>query len=199
MSHGRAGWNALTSSSEGVAANYGARLPSSADRYGRVHEAIELVQAVWGSWGEDAWTHEELTNQFTDAAQMLPNGGGHFVASRGPLPIPPSERANVWCSTRAVAEWSGPRGTPCQYAHRCRSRGGAIRCTGPIAYDWKADQAATRRPDIRLRTSRTRRRLAASFGVPSAWLGERRIGLTARITGQAPTHVAPLRVTHTGL
>lgn len=51
MSHGRAGWNAVTSSGEDVAANYGQRLASSGDRYGRAHEVIQLVQALWGSWG----------------------------------------------------------------------------------------------------------------------------------------------------
>lgn len=40
MSHGRAGWNAITSSGEDVAANYGKRIPSSQDRYGRAHEAV---------------------------------------------------------------------------------------------------------------------------------------------------------------
>lgn len=37
MSHGRAGWNAVTSASPDVAANYGKRIPSSADRYSRAH------------------------------------------------------------------------------------------------------------------------------------------------------------------
>jgi FMN-dependent oxidoreductase (nitrilotriacetate monooxygenase family) len=93
MSRGRAGWNAVTSSGEDVAANYGARLPSSADRYGRAHEVIELVQALWGSWGQDAWTHDQETGQFADATQIAPiNRSGHFVASRGPLHIPPSEQ-----------------------------------------------------------------------------------------------------------
>lgn len=93
MSHGRAGWNAVTSSGEDVAANYGVRLPSSVDRYGRAYEAIELVQALWGSWGKDAWTHDQKTGQFADATQILPiSGDGRFLASRGPLHIPPSDQ-----------------------------------------------------------------------------------------------------------
>lgn len=93
MSHGRAGWNAVTSSGEDVAANYGARLPSSPDRYGRAYETIELVQSLWGSWGKDAWTHDQATGRFADAEQIAPiNRGGRFVASRGPLYIPPSEQ-----------------------------------------------------------------------------------------------------------
>ncbi len=53
MSHGRAGWNAVTSSGEDVAANYGKRLPSSADRYGRAHETVQLVHSLWGQLGTD--------------------------------------------------------------------------------------------------------------------------------------------------
>lgn len=93
MSHGRAGWNAVTSSGEDVAANYGRRLPSSADRYGRAHETVQLVQALWGSWGPDAWVHDRATGQFAKGEQIAPvNVSGKFVASRGPLYIPPSEQ-----------------------------------------------------------------------------------------------------------
>jgi len=93
MSHGRAGWNAVTSSGEDVAANYGIRLPSSEERYSRAHEAVQLVQALWGSWQEDAWVHDQATGQFAKESRIVPiNRGGKFVASRGPLYIPPSEQ-----------------------------------------------------------------------------------------------------------
>jgi len=93
MSHGRAGWNAVTSSGEDVAANYGKRLPSSSERYGKAHETIQLVQALWGSWGKAAWMHDKATGRFADAQQVRPiSMGGEFVASRGPLYIPPSEQ-----------------------------------------------------------------------------------------------------------
>lgn len=93
MSHGRAGWNAVTSSGEDIAANYGQRIPSSEDRYGRAHEMIQLVQALWGSWGQDAWLHDQASGQFAQADQIAPiNRGGTYVASRGPLYIPPSEQ-----------------------------------------------------------------------------------------------------------
>ena len=93
MSHGRAGWNAVTSSSDDVAVNYGKRLPSSADRYGRAHEAIQLVQALWGSWGKDAWVHDQASGQFARADDIEPiAAGGKYVASRGPLYIPPSKQ-----------------------------------------------------------------------------------------------------------
>ncbi|NHF66634.1 NtaA/DmoA family FMN-dependent monooxygenase [Xanthomonas hortorum] len=93
MSHGRAGWNAVTSSGEDVAANYGRTLPSSAERYARAHEVVQLVQALWGSWGKDAWLHDQAAGRFADAAQIAPiNLQGKFVGSRGPLYIPPSEQ-----------------------------------------------------------------------------------------------------------
>lgn len=93
MSHGRAGWNAITSSGDDVAANYGRRIPSSEDRYGRAHEALQLVQSLWGSWGKDAWIHNQETGQFANKNQILPiNFQGKYVGSRGPLYIPPSEQ-----------------------------------------------------------------------------------------------------------
>lgn len=93
MSHGRAGWNAVTSAGDDVAANYGKRIPSSADRYGRAHEVVQLVQALWGSWGEGAWVHDQATGQFAKADLVAPvNLSGKYVASRGPLYIPPSEQ-----------------------------------------------------------------------------------------------------------
>lgn len=93
MSHGRAGWNAITSSGEDVAANYGRKIPSSEERYGRAHEFVQVVQALWGSWGKDAWKHDQQSGQFANQDQILPvNLQGKFVGSRGPLYIPPSEQ-----------------------------------------------------------------------------------------------------------
>ncbi|MXN91714.1 NtaA/DmoA family FMN-dependent monooxygenase [Flavobacterium sp. Sd200] len=93
MSHGRAGWNAITSSGDDVAANYGKRIPSSEDRYGRAHEVVQIVKALWGSWGKDAWMHDKESGQFTRKEQIAPvNLQGKYVGSRGPLYIPPSEQ-----------------------------------------------------------------------------------------------------------
>lgn len=93
MSHGRSGWNAITSSGEDVAANYGRRIPSSEDRYGRAHEFIQLIQSLWGSWGKDAWVHDQESGHFAKEDQIVPiNVQGKFVSSRGPLYIPPSEQ-----------------------------------------------------------------------------------------------------------
>lgn len=93
MSHGRAGWNAITSSGEDVAANYGRRIPSSEERYGRAQEVIQLVQALWGSWGKNAWIHDQQSGRFASSDKIAPiNLQGQYVGSRGPLYIPPSEQ-----------------------------------------------------------------------------------------------------------
>lgn len=93
MSHGRAGWNAVTSSTDEAAANYGRKLPSSEDRYGRAHEMVQLVQALWGSWGQDAWVHNQASGEFTKKGQVQPlNLQGQYVGASGPLFVPPSEQ-----------------------------------------------------------------------------------------------------------
>lgn len=93
MSHGRAGWNAVTTSDPLVAANYGQEIAPRPERYERAHETIQIAQALWGSWEKDAWIKDPATSRFADADKIQPiNLQGKHVASRGPLPIPPSEQ-----------------------------------------------------------------------------------------------------------
>lgn len=93
MSHGRAGWNAVTTSDPAVAANYGSSVAERAERYQRAHETVQIVQALWGSWERDAWIGDQESGRYFDPAKVKPvNLQGAHVASRGPLPIPPSEQ-----------------------------------------------------------------------------------------------------------
>jgi FMN-dependent oxidoreductase (nitrilotriacetate monooxygenase family) len=93
LSHGRAGWNAVTTSSPAVAANYGRAVASRDERYERAHESVQIVQALWGSWAADAWIKDKESGQFLDPAGLKPvNLQGRHVASSGPLTIPPSEQ-----------------------------------------------------------------------------------------------------------
>ena len=93
MSHGRAGWNAVTTSDPASAANFGQRIAARPQRYQRAHETIQITQALWGSWQQDAWIKDTTTGRFADPAKIQPiNMQGEHVASRGPLPIPPSEQ-----------------------------------------------------------------------------------------------------------
>jgi FMN-dependent oxidoreductase (nitrilotriacetate monooxygenase family) len=93
MSHGRAGWNAVPTSDPMIAANYGRELPSRTEKYERLHEVIQIVQALWGSWGRDAWLHDKETGLFADLSKIQPvNLRGQHVGSAGPLVLPPSEQ-----------------------------------------------------------------------------------------------------------
>ncbi|RZM18232.1 MAG: LLM class flavin-dependent oxidoreductase [Pedobacter sp.] len=93
MSNGRAGWNAITSTSNDVAAIYGQSIPSTRDRYGRAHEVVQLVQSFWGSWGKKAWVHNQQTGQFANHEDLeIVNFKGNYVNARGTLYIPPSEQ-----------------------------------------------------------------------------------------------------------
>lgn len=93
MSHGRAGWNAVTTSDPGAAANYGQAIAPRPERYQRAHETIQIAQALWGSWQADAWLQDAAGGRFADPEKIQPiNLQGQHVASRGPLPIPPSEQ-----------------------------------------------------------------------------------------------------------
>lgn len=171
LSHGRIGWNAVTSSGEDVAANYGQRLPSSPDRYGRAHETVQLVQSLWGSWGNTAWTHDQATGRFADAAQIAPiNMGGNFVASRGPLYIPPSEQG------QPVIFHAG--GSPNAHALAGRYANGAIGAAFTID-DARAQRAAFR--EAAERAGRDPEELKFFAGLMTSLAGDRREGLDRRI------------------
>lgn len=93
MSHGRAGWNAVTTSDPASAANFGQAIAPRPQRYQRAHEMIQISQALWGSWQQDAWIKDTSTGRFANADKIQQiNMQGEHVASRGPLPIPPSEQ-----------------------------------------------------------------------------------------------------------
>ncbi|MBD3739372.1 MAG: NtaA/DmoA family FMN-dependent monooxygenase [Stenotrophomonas sp.] len=93
MSHGRVGWNAVPSSDPGVAALYGRALPPRNEKYERLHEFIQLVQALWGTWGLDAWLHDKESGRFADPTKLRPiNLKGRHVAASGLLQLPPSEQ-----------------------------------------------------------------------------------------------------------
>lgn len=93
ISHGRVGWNAVTSSTPAAAANFGMQVANRKERYDKAHESIQIVQALWGSWQPDAWTLDPKGGEFANMDKIQPiNLKGKYYASRGPLPIPPSEQ-----------------------------------------------------------------------------------------------------------
>ncbi|MBJ7483870.1 NtaA/DmoA family FMN-dependent monooxygenase [Brevundimonas sp.] len=93
MSHGRAGWNAIPSYEPEAFANHGRPVPSGDEKYERLHEVIQITQALWGSWAREAGLPDPQAGRFADMAHIRPvNLQGRHVGARGPLQIPPSEQ-----------------------------------------------------------------------------------------------------------
>jgi len=93
MSHGRAGWNAIPSYEPEAFANYGLPVPQREEKYERLHEVVQITQALWGSWERAAGIPDKRTGRFANTSFIRPvNLQGRHVASRGPLQIPPSEQ-----------------------------------------------------------------------------------------------------------
>ena len=137
ISHGRAGWNAVTTSDPAVAANYGRPVSDRAERYQRAHEAVQIVQSLWGSWEKEAWVKDQAGDRFLDPSKLRPiNLQGEHVASRGPLAIPPSEQGQPVIFTSG-----GPSPHLLTLAGRYAS--------GFISEVWTIDEARAQRQMVR--------------------------------------------------
>jgi FMN-dependent oxidoreductase (nitrilotriacetate monooxygenase family) len=105
VSNGRIGVNFVTTSHPGAAMNFGDSVPSRVERYEQAHEFIQIVQALWGSWGEDALLLDAEKGKFADMDKIQPvNLAGEHVQSRGPLPIPPSKQGQPVIFTAGGSE-----------------------------------------------------------------------------------------------
>ena len=90
ISGGRSGWNAVTSSSDMEAQNFGLdRHPAVDDRYARAKEFVEVVCGLWDSWEDDAFVYDQESGLIFDEAKMhlLDHKGPNFSV-RGPLNVP---------------------------------------------------------------------------------------------------------------
>jgi len=89
ISHGRAGWNVVTSWSEAEARNFNREQHMEYDaRYERAAEFVEVVKGLWDSWDDDAFVHSKESGLFYDPGKMhvLHHKGQHFSV-RGPLTV----------------------------------------------------------------------------------------------------------------
>ena len=69
LSHGRAGWNIVTTVEPAAAGNFGDRPhPPRADRYDRAGEYVEVVLGLWDSWEDGAAVMSRETGQWADPA-----------------------------------------------------------------------------------------------------------------------------------
>jgi FMN-dependent oxidoreductase (nitrilotriacetate monooxygenase family) len=87
ISHGRAGWNVVTSFDTGTSRNYG--LDEHLDyttRYGRALEAVQVIRGLWDSYEDDAFPADVEAGVFLDPDKLhaLDHAGEHFKVA-GPL------------------------------------------------------------------------------------------------------------------
>ncbi len=92
MSGGRVGWNVVTTGTPEVAYNFGNDpLPDTKSRYEMANEMIEAVQALWGSFGQEAYVANQSTGEFIKSSEIKPvHYQGKYYQTMGALPIPPS-------------------------------------------------------------------------------------------------------------
>ncbi len=89
ISHGRMGWNVVTSMFDSEARNHGYEsMPDHAWRYGRAEEFIDAALRLWDSWRDDALTHDRAGAYVAPGAvSPIHHKGEHFLVD-GPLTVP---------------------------------------------------------------------------------------------------------------
>lgn len=92
VSKGRAAWNAVTTANAAAAANFSlGHHPDPDARYERAAEFLEIVNALWDSWDDDAIVGDKEGGTFVDpdGIHRLDHHGKHFDVA-GPLEVPRS-------------------------------------------------------------------------------------------------------------
>jgi FMN-dependent oxidoreductase (nitrilotriacetate monooxygenase family) len=90
ISHGRVGWNVVTTWLATAAGNYGATGPlSHADRYERAEEYMRVVTGLWDSWSDDAVLDDREGGAYARPGGIRPvNFTGRAYQVTGPLNVP---------------------------------------------------------------------------------------------------------------
>lgn len=90
ISHGRAGWNIVTSSFNNEARNFGREEHfEHGERYERAKEFAEIVLGLWDSWDDDAFVRDKGSGLFFDPSKLHElRHNGEFFSVRGPLNAP---------------------------------------------------------------------------------------------------------------
>ena len=89
ISHGRAGWNAVTSFTDSEAVNFNREKHLAHDlRYARARAFVDIVCGLWDSWDDDAFVRDKASGIHVDTDKMhyLRHRSEHFGV-RGPLNV----------------------------------------------------------------------------------------------------------------
>jgi FMN-dependent oxidoreductase (nitrilotriacetate monooxygenase family) len=106
ISHGRAGWNVVTSFDSQVSKNFGLdEHLDYATRYGRALEFVEVARALWDSFEDDAFPADVARGVFLDPEKLhaLNHVGEHFKVA-GPLNLSRSKQGQPVIFQAGVSE-----------------------------------------------------------------------------------------------
>ena len=90
VSHGRAGWNIVTSATQEEAANFSlAERPLQATRYERADEFLDVAKKLWDSWADEHFVGDKANGAWGDPSKLrrVDHHGTHFQVA-GPLNVP---------------------------------------------------------------------------------------------------------------
>ncbi|MDE1169379.1 MAG: LLM class flavin-dependent oxidoreductase [Pseudomonas sp.] len=106
ISHGRAGWNVVTTGLEGAAGNFGLEQHiDHGERYRRAREHVEVVQGLWSSYQADAFPRDKQRKQFLDPSrQHRLDHRGEFFSVTGPLNIGRSKQGEPVIFQAGISE-----------------------------------------------------------------------------------------------
>jgi N-acetyl-S-(2-succino)cysteine monooxygenase len=96
LSHGRAGWNIVTTVEPAAAGNFGDQPhPPAADRYDRAGEYVEVVLKLWDAWEDGAAVTSRQTGQWADPDRLHPpRHHGKYFDVAGYLTFPRSPQGH---------------------------------------------------------------------------------------------------------
>ncbi|WP_338448904.1 LLM class flavin-dependent oxidoreductase [Niallia oryzisoli] len=106
ISHGRAGWNVVTSWLSGTADNYSRNHhPSHPERYQIAQEFLDVTKGLWDSWEDDAFVYDKESGVFFDKEKLHPlNHKGKYFSVKGPLNIARSKQGQPVIFQAGVSE-----------------------------------------------------------------------------------------------
>lgn len=106
ISHGRAGWNVVTTGLEGAAGNFGREEHiDHTERYRKAREHLEVVQGLWDSYEDDAFPRDKQRKVFLDTTrQHRLDHKGEFFQVTGPLNIARSQQGQPVIFQAGISE-----------------------------------------------------------------------------------------------